>query len=89
MSSKEVGGGFSAVVTHEANGTFAANAASCVGGWIRFSLIGDHLVILRAGVAWRFVKMGARRRSSVWVEFATATLGIDVCAVSDSAELLM
>ena len=79
MSSKEVGGGLSAVVTHEANGTLAANAASCVGGWIRFTLIGDHLVILRAGVAWRFVKMGTRLRSSVWVEFATATLaGIDV-----------
>ena len=79
MSSKEVGGGFSAVVTLEANGMFAAKGASCVGGWIRFSLIGDHLVILRAGGAFHFVKMGARLRSSVWVESATATLaGIDV-----------
>ena len=79
MSSKEGGGGFSAVVTLEANGTFAADVASCVGGWIRCSLIDDHLVTLRAGAACCFVKMGARLRSGVWVRSATVTLaGIDV-----------
>ena len=85
MSSKEVGGGFSAVVTLEANGTFAANVASCVGGWIRCSLINDHLVILRAGVACCVMKMGARLRSSVRSTSGAVTPGgIDVVVVGNS-----
>ena len=85
MSSKEVGGGFSAVVTLEAHGTFAANVASCGGGWIRCSLIDDHLVILRADVACCVRKMGARLRSLVRSTSGAATPGgIDVVVVGRS-----